>query len=85
MKPRCTIAAIIAISAVAVGAVGVSAGQAPHAERDGADLADVRRATARYHDESRARRDGYVPTGTCAQLPGAGANGRPLHQPATCR
>jgi hypothetical protein len=33
-------------------------------------LADVRRATARYHDVNRALADGYVSTPTC--VPGMG-------------
>jgi len=76
MRLRIITAAAITAAAIAVGALGASAGPS-QAKRPGsqARLIDVMRVTARYHDESRARRDGYVPTGECAALPGEGAMG----------
>jgi hypothetical protein len=75
MRTPITVAACIATGAIAVGAASVSASPPPKDERSGAGLADVRRATAPYHQESRARRDGYVPAGACVELPGEGGMG----------
>jgi hypothetical protein len=38
-------------------------------------LAQVRRATARYHDYRVALADGYINTGTCVAVPGVGGMG----------
>ncbi len=60
------------------------AAQHPHAAPQGlkGQLAVVRRATARYRDLDRAVRDGYVPAGACAALPGVGAMGIHYLNPA---
>lgn len=38
-------------------------------------LAEVRQATARYHDVDAALADGYVPVGPCVEVPGLGGMG----------
>ncbi len=58
------------VLAVLLIAIGVAAAAAPAQARPaGADvrrsLAEVRRATARYHDVNKAVADGYVPTQVC--------------------
>lgn len=40
-----------------------------------AQLAEVRRLTSAYHDNSKAEVAGYLPTEDCVELPGAGAMG----------
>ena len=48
---------------------------APSASGAGASLAQVRQATAEYHDVSQALADGYVSMGSCVEAPGLGGMG----------
>lgn len=62
----------VAATTVAVGTSGPALGQ------DGvgrSDLAQVRAATARFHDVAVAQAEGYVPVSPCEELAGAGAMG----------
>ena len=75
-------AAAAALTAVAAGAVLTASASASSAASDGraartegADLATVRAATAKYHDVSVAEAAGYVPVGHCVSVLGAGAMG----------
>ncbi|MGC4001390.1 MAG: hypothetical protein QM767_29605 [Anaeromyxobacter sp.] len=58
---------------VCIGCGGTEAGQAPDAAALSAglnaQLAQVRRVTARYHDVAAALADGYVPASDCEQSP----------------
>ena len=45
-------------------------------------LAQVRQATAKYHDVNQALADGYIPVSPCEALPGAGAMGIHYLNPA---
>lgn len=73
----------IATSAVVAGAIlsllaGGLASAAPGGVTDPATLAglaDVRQATARYHDVNLAVADGYVPLSPCVAEPGLGTMG----------
>ena len=58
-----------------VAAAGAALAQASASEAAPSPLASLRAATARYHSVNHARTDGFVPTGDCAELPGAGAMG----------
>jgi hypothetical protein len=60
---------LVMVVASAAAAPGVQDAQALK------DLAQVRQATARYHDVAAAIADGYVPIGECVEVPGLGAMG----------
>ena len=76
---------LLGLSAAALSA------DSPHTESPGAcvedgcgnwcqeRLAETRLATAKYLNEERALKDGYVPTPVCAAIPGVGAMG--IHYP----
>jgi hypothetical protein len=51
----------------------------PEARRQ---LAQVRRATAKYHQIDQAIADGYLPTEVCVELPGVGGMGHHFVNPA---
>lgn len=74
MKPPAAIAAWTAVAVAAICAISLSADNTARAG-EGADIADIRAATARYHDVSLALRDGYVPVGHCEEAAGLGAMG----------
>ena len=71
-------AAVCGTAAIALSAAVVPAGahNGPHNSpgRSG-EIARVAAATAKYHNIANAIRDGYVPTNTCAELPGTGGMG----------
>ena len=74
MRPSAAIAACIAITFAAICAISLSADDTARAG-EGGDIADIRAATARYHDVALALRDGYVPVGPCDEAAGRGAMG----------
>ena len=73
-----TIAAAAALSTLLFSSTLVTAG----ASRDGAGIAAVRSATARYHDVNRALADGYLPVSPCIEAPGLGVMGIHYLHPA---
>ncbi len=92
-KLRTSLAACVVAGAAAFGAVAGDAaahpgGAAQHPHPAAAPkglkggLAVVKQATARYRVVERALRDGYVPAGACAALPGVGAMGIHYLNPA---
>ena len=73
-----TLAALALTTSLALGAVALgarAAAEPPGTPPGGARLAEVRRATARYHDVAAAVADGYVAVSPCESLPGAGGMG----------
>lgn len=78
------ILSVVALAALAVAANACTAGandevaddsQAQSAElkgEDNAGIAEVRRATAKYHDVNVALADGYHPDAHCVAIPGGG-------------
>ena len=76
---RTAAAALTGLAAATVLSASASASSAKPAmhaaSTEGASLATVRAATAKYHDVTVAEAAGYVPVGHCASLPGAGAMG----------
>ena len=73
------LAALTLSTTVALGAVALDGRAATADPRrplpSGAALAEVRAATAEYHDVDVALADGYVPASPCESLPGAGGMG----------
>ena len=64
----------ITINAVTFASIEVS-GQNDCDAQCREDLADVRAATAKYHDVNEALADGFVPVSPCVQIPNVGAMG----------
>lgn len=74
---RRRVAALAALGAVAATTVAVAT-TGPAAGQEGAgasELAQVRAATARFHDVAVAEKEGYIPVSPCEELPGSGAMG----------
>lgn len=70
MRPARLIPAMLAILALVLGTVGAASAAAPNAA-----LAELRAATAKYHDPAAAIADGYVSTDECVEAPGVGTMG----------
>lgn len=71
-----TVLGAVAAGAVTLGTAGTATGhEVPGASAGRQELAEVRAATARFHDVAVAEAEGYVPVSHCEQLPGAGAMG----------
>ena len=68
-------AALTGLAAVAAGTVVLGTGGPASGASEQRDLAQVRAATARFHDVAVAVAEGYRPVSPCEQLPGAGAMG----------
>ena len=91
---RTTLLVLVAAMATAMAAAGAASAHLGHGEdaevgsaqkldaKTNRELAEVRRATAKYHDADRALADGYVPAGPCAQAPGFGGMGYHYVNPA---
>ena len=75
-RRRLLAAAAVGMSLLTVAGAGAASAQAAPAasEREGAQLAALRAATAKYHDVQVALADGYLPAQECAESP-AGAMG----------
>lgn len=71
---RRTAHALAATVGLTLAAVVPSAAAAASSQRN-QDLAAVRAATAKYHNEAVAIEDGYIPTDACVAVPGVGAMG----------
>ena len=71
-RRRMVAAAAVAVSLLPLAGVPAAAAAVP--DREGAQLAALRAATAKYHNVQRAIADGYLPTAECAESP-AGAMG----------
>lgn len=82
-RPTTTLFLSLMLLIAASSAAGVAA--APARPTDSAvskQLAEVRQATARYHDVEAAIADGYVPTDHCLAVPGVGTMGYHYINPA---
>jgi hypothetical protein len=77
---------ILAVAAIAVATMALAgpafavSGKTDFDVKKG--LAQVRQATAKYHDESTAIADGYLPTDHCIAVPGVGGMGYHYVNPA---
>jgi hypothetical protein len=72
---RARLGVALALTTAATAAVVVGQGAPASGAAGGRDLAEVRAATARFHDVAVATAEGYVPVSGCEELPGAGAMG----------
>ena len=72
---RARLAVAAALTTAATAAVVVGQGAPASGASEGRDLAQVRAATARFHDVAVATAEGYVPVSGCEQVPGLGAMG----------
>ena len=74
------VAALAAVSMVMAGSASAAPGSIDPDVNKG--LAQVRQATAQYHDVDAALADGYLPTEHCAAVPGVGGMGYHYVNPA---
>ena len=70
-RPRAATIAVAAAMAILFSSTLVTVG----ASKDGAGIAAIRAATARYHDVNVALADGYVSVSPCVEAPGLGGMG----------
>lgn len=70
MRPTVPITSLLAAIALSTASIAAAAAASPQA-----GLAEVRQATARYHDPAAAVADGYLATNECVEVPGLGVMG----------